>query len=501
MSTPIEKHLTGIDGFDHIANGGLPRGRTTLVAGSAGSGKTVFAAQFLMEGIKRGERGVFVTFEESPEDIRRNMASFGWDIAGWERSGDWAFVDASPRPDEERVEAGAFDFRALVVRVESAVQKVGAQRVVLDSVGAVFSQFHDVATVRSELHRLAAALRQIGVTGVMTAERTEEYGAISRFGVEEFVADNVILLRNVLEGEKRRRTVEILKFRGTSHQKGEFPFSVMPRRAITVIPLTAAALNQRIHNERITTGNPELDAMCGGGIFQDGIVLVSGATGTGKTLLATHFCAAGVRSGERSVLFAFEESREQLIRNATGWGIDLEAMEATGLLKLVCDYPEVVPLEDHLIRMKEIVEEFRPQRMVVDSMTALERIATEKSFREFVVGLTSFIKAQGVSCMLTSTSSSLMGGPSITEAHVSSITDTIVLLRYVELYGEMRRGITVLKMRGSAHDKSIREFMIDPKGIQIGRPFRNVAGILSGAPSQLPAGSEELERLRGMFPE
>lgn len=501
MSASIEKLPTGIEGFDHISKGGLPKGRTTLVAGTAGSGKTVFAAQFLSEGLKRGETGVFVTFEETPDEIRQNMGGFGWPIPQWEAEGRWAFVDASPRPEEERLEAGAFDFGALAVRIEAAVKRVGATRVAMDSVGAVFSQFQDVMQVRSELHRLAAALRRIGVTGVITAERTSDYGEISRFGVEEFVADNVILVRNALEEEKRRRTIEILKFRGTDHQKGEFPFSVVPGSGVTVIPLSATQLKQHSSKQRISIGNADLDGMCGGGIFKDGVVLVSGATGTGKTLLSTQFVAAGVRNGERCLVFAFEESREQLGRNASGWGIDLDRLEKDGLLKVVADYPEVMPIEDHLIRMKELIKEFNPTRVVIDSMTALERVATVKAFREFVVGLTSFVKDRELACLMTSTTPTLMGGSSVTEAHISSITDSIILLRYVELYGEMRRGITVLKMRGSSHEKSIREFSIESGGITIGRPFRNVVGILSGHPQQLNVAPEELERIRGLFEE
>lgn len=499
MSTkPIEKLATGIEGFDHLSKGGLPKARTTLIAGTAGSGKTVFAAQFLARGVSRGETGVFVTFEESAEEIRRNMAGFGWPISAWESEGKWAFVDASPRPEEERLEAGSFDFGALVIRIESAVKRVHATRVAIDSIGAVFSQFQDELAVRSELHRMAAALRRIGVTALITAERGSDHGDISRFGVEEFVADNVILLRNGLEAEKRRRTIEILKYRGTDHYKGEVPFSVMSR-GVTVIPLTAAELNQHTGSVRISTGNKTLDEMCGGGMFSDGIVLVSGATGTGKTLLAAMYAAAAARTGEKCILFAFEESREQMQRNASGWGVDLHKLERDGQLMVICEYPEVVTIEDHLIRMKERIAAFKPNRVVIDSMTALERIATDKAFREFIVGMTSYMKEQGLSCMLTSTTPGLMGGSSVTEAHISSITDTIILLRYVELFGEMRRGIAVLKMRGSAHEKNIREFNIDQTGIAIGRPFRNVVGILSGHPEQLNVAPEELDRIRGLF--
>jgi circadian clock protein KaiC len=494
---PIEKLETGIPGFDHISNGGLPKFRTTLVAGTAGSAKTVFAAQFLAEGIKRGESGVFVTFEETPEAIRRNMLGFTWDIAQLEAEGRWFFVDASRQPGEDPIVTGEYDLGALLARIENAVQHVNAHRVSMDSLGAIFSQLSDSATVRNELFRIASALRKMDVTAVMTSERTVEYGEIARFGVEEFVADNVVILRNVLEEEKRRRTIEILKFRGTSHQKGEFPFTVIPAQGIVVIPLSAIGLEQRSSDLRITSGNEEMDRMCSGGFFRDSVLLVSGATGTGKTLMATSFMAAGGNNRERCLLFAFEESRDQLFRNATGWGVDFEQMEREGMLRVVCNYPEAAGLEDLLISMKSAIEDFQPKRVAVDSLSALERVSTIRGFREFVIGLTSFIKHKETAGLYTSTTPTLLGGTSITEAHISTITDSIILLRYVEVYGEMRRALTVLKMRGSMHEKEIREFDIDAKGMHIGKPFRNISGILSGNFTHIT--SSEIDRMSGLF--
>lgn len=266
-----------------------------------------------------------------------------------------------------------------------------------------------------------------------------------------------------------------------------------------VIPLSAIELTQHSSTARITSGNEELDHMCDGGFFRDSIVLVSGATGTGKTLMATGFMAAGVQADERCLLLAFEESRQQLFRNAAGWGCDFARMEEEGKLKVSCNYPESAELEDHLIAIKRAVEEFKPRRIAVDSLTALERVSSPRAFREFVIALISFLKSREIAGFLTATSSNLLGGESITDSHISTITDSIILLRYVEVRGEMRRGLTVLKMRGSGHDKDIREFTINGQGMQIGEPFRQVAGILTSSPRQVL--SYELEAIRELFKE
>ncbi|MDP8228822.1 MAG: circadian clock protein KaiC [Candidatus Electryoneaceae bacterium] len=310
----------------------------------------------------------------------------------------------------------------------------------------------------------------------------------------------MIIIRNVLQTEKRRRTIEILKFRGTNHHKGEYPFTILPGMGLEIIPLSAISLTQKSSVTRICSGSKELDAMCGGGFFRDSVVLVSGATGCGKTLMVAEFMRGGAASDERCMVFGYEESRGQLVRNASGWGVDFERMEENGLLKILCDYPEVAGLEDHLIKIKTEVKRFKPNRIAIDSLSALERVAqNKKGFAEFVIALTSFIKEQEIAGVLTSTTESLMGGTSVTEAHISSITDSIILLRYVEMYGEMRRAMTILKMRGSLHDKEIREITIDGDGMHIGNPFRGVTGILAGSPHYLSP--VEVERIEELFKE
>lgn len=494
----LERIPTGTAGLDHILRGGLPRGRSTLVAGTAGSGKTVFGLQFLVQGVRQfGDAAVLVTFEERPDSIRQNAASLGFDIPALEEQGTWAFVDAAYDPSLEEEVIGPYDFVALLARIEHAVRATGATRVVVDSFGAVFSRFPDTHAVRRELLRVGHGLRDLGVTAVLTSERSEEYGEIARYGVEEFVCDNVLVLRNRLDEEARRRTVEVLKMRGVDHLSGEFPFTILPGEGINVITLAGTDLTAGSTDERISSGLEELDRMCSAGMFRDSVTLVSGATGTGKTLLVTEFIDGGASQGHRSLIISFEESRAQLARNAVGWGRDFDELEASGMLRVECVYPEVKSLEEHLVAIKRIVEDYNPERLAIDSLSALERIAPARSFREFLIGLTSFIKHRQIAGMLTATARTLLGGESTTEAHISTLTDMIVLLRYVEMGGEIRRGLTVLKLRGSTHDKKIHEFTIDGSGMHIGPPFRDVTGILAGNPRHMPA--SELDDIASMF--
>ncbi|WP_302896881.1 circadian clock protein KaiC [Mesorhizobium sp. LMG 17147] len=468
----LERVRTGIEAFDDLVMGGLPRGRTTIVGGTPGSGKTVFATQFLAHGITvLDEPGVFVTFEESPVEIEVNMASFGWDIRRWREMNKLVFVDASPR-DHDQMIIGNFDLSGLLTRVLHAARQAAAKRIVLDSVTQLFDHFvAEQTSVRRELLRTATALKRDGLTVLMTAERNSEYGEISRHRIEEFVADNVVILRNALDRERRRRTIEVLKMRGSRHVEGEVPITLVVKQGIVAVPLSSLRLEQQSSTKRVTSGNPELDRMCGGGFFRDSVTLVSGATGTGKTLLVTNFLAGGAAAGERALLVGYEESRGQLFRNARGWGVDFEAMEADGRLKVVCIYPEAQNLPDHLLMIRELVEEFNPDRIAIDSLSALERIAPETGFREFLISLTSFIKKHEIAGLCTATNKSLVGGQSASEQHISTLTDSIILLRYIQEGDFMHRGIMVLKMRGSEHDKQIRRFTIDGAGMHLGQPF------------------------------
>jgi circadian clock protein KaiC len=483
----LERVKTGVAAFDELIMGGLPRGRTTVVGGTPGSGKTIFAVQFLAHGITQAdENGVLVTFEEPPADIESNMRGFGWDLARWRKEGRLAFVDASPSGKDELI-MGDFDLVGLLARIEHAAKSVKAKRVVLDSLTQLFDHFiGDPKILRRELFRISDALKKTRLTVLMTAERTAEYGEITRHRLEEFVADNVVILRNVLQRERRRRTIEVLKMRGSHHVEGEAPFTILSapdspnNHGLVAVPLSSLRLEQQSSMVRVTSGNTSIDEMCGGGFFRDSVTLVSGATGTGKTLLVTNFLAGGVAAGEKALLFGYEESRGQLFRNATGWGVDFEAMEAEGKLKVVCLYPEAQALADHLLMIQSLVDQVQPNRIAIDSISALERVAPDFGFREFLIILTSFIKKREIAGLYAATSKSLVGGETASEQHISTLTDSIILLRYMQELETMHRGLMVLKMRGSEHAKEIRRFTIDGSGMHLGEPFKRAPNVFSG---------------------
>jgi circadian clock protein KaiC len=489
----LNKVKTGIAGFEDISYGGLPKGRATLISGSSGSGKTIFACQFLVEGIKQfDEPGVFVTFEENVNDLTNNVKSFGWDIAAYEKKNRWRYVDASIPFENDSKIIGEFDLGALIARIDAAIKEVKAKRIVLDSIGSLFAYFQDPSVIRRELLKVISFLKRKKIVIIMTSERLDEYGLVSRFGVEEYITDNVIILRNVLELEKRRRTIEILKYRGSIHSSGEQSFVIAASVGVTIIPLTRLEMKQRSSQTRIGSGNAALDKMCGGGFFKDSIILISGATGTGKTLLSTEFVKGGADNNERCLFLAYEESCEQLARNATGWGVDFTKLEKSNLLHIEAIYPETASLEEHLLNIQQLVETFKPRRLVLDSLTAIERGSSKKNFREFLISLTSYLKKKEITALFTSTSTTIVGGTSVTDSHISTITDSIILLRYAEVFGDIHRVITVLKMRGSLHTKGIFEFDIDSKGMHISSgPFTSLSGILGGVFVRNPNNSQD----------
>ncbi len=496
MAKKLTKVASGIPGFDEISHGGLPKGRTTLASGTSGSGKTVFSAQFLYKGITEcGENGVFVTFEETPTDIIRNTKTFGWDIEKLVKENKWAFVDASP-DEADNTEAGQYDLGAFLARIEYAVKKVKAKRVTIDSVSALFTHFQDPGLIRRELYQVASRLKKLDITCIMTAERPTEGGQISRYGVEEFVSDNVILLHNCLnEKGERERTIEILKFRGSSHDSDEAAL-IVGDSGVSLYPRPKPKLRGKGFSEKISTGIKGLDEMFYGGVYKNSTTLITGASGTGKTVTTLHFIMEGAKRGEKSLLIEFEESPDQLCRNAASFGWDFKKCVDSGIVQLICHYPEDLKAEQYLKIIQDLVITHKAKRVALDSLSALQRIYSEEKFRAFVIGLNAFLKMHDVTSFVTNTTSQLLGITAITETHLSTATDNIIILKYVELGGRMRRLLSVLKQRGSEHKKELMEFEVSSKGVRILGPFEGIENLMSGSARriQVQFGEEQAER-------
>jgi circadian clock protein KaiC len=489
----LSKTPSGIPGFDEISKGGIPYGRTTLVSGTSGSGKTVFATQFLYNGIvKHGMNGVFVTFEERPIDIMRNMKSFSWDIKQLVDEKKWAFVDASP-DESDKVEVGQYDFSGFLARIQYAVKSVDAKRVAIDSVSALFPRYEDASIIRRELYRTCSKLKGRNITAVMTAERPVEDGSIARFGVEEFVSDNVILLHNRLTHRgDRERTVEILKFRGSAHEVNEAPL-IVGNVGMEIFPRPKPELRGKGFFEKLSTGVSGLDDMLHGGVYKNSTTLLTGASGTGKTVSVLHFIIDGAKNGEKCMLIEFEESPEQLYRNAESFGWNLKEHVDNGIVQLICHYPEDLKAEQYMKVIKDLISESSAQRVGFDSLSALERIYEPEKFREFVIGLNAFLKMQGCTSIMTNTTNELLGMSQITSTHLSTATDNIIVLKYVELGGQMKRLVSVLKARGSDHKKELAEFKIAEKGMEIQGYFTGFEGLLSGSARKINISFDEKE--------
>ena len=497
----ISKIPTGIRGFDEISYGGIPKGRITLVSGTTGSGKTVFASSFLYNGaVKYNDGCVYVSFEERPEDILRNMKSLGMNFSPLIKKGNFVFIDASKQIGEQ-TEVGTYRLDALIARTIYGITKTKATRLAMDSISALFERFESRVAVRNGLYELAVQLKSMGITTLLTSERREEKGEHPSVGPAEFVADNVILLHSFMEAEKRKRTIEILKCRGADYDSTEARLMI-DAMGLEIFPRPQIFLSTGTSNAKEQTGITGLDKMLYGGLYQKSTTLISGASGTGKTITAIKFVLEGAMKGQKGLFFAFEESKEQLIRNAESFGWPLEKYLKNGKVKIVSNIAELTPIEKQYKVITEHVKKMKPTRFVLDSLSGFERIYETDKFREFTVGLNNFLKNERVTSIITNTTASLLSLESATETHLSTATDNIIILKYVELGGEMRRLISVLKQRGSMHNKELMEFEITPeKGIHVIGPFTGVENLLSGSAKRIEIRFDESEAERAFLEE
>jgi len=474
----LQKEPTGISGFDEITRGGVPKGRPTLICGGAGAGKTLFAMEFLIRGATLfNEPGVFMSFEESEEELATNVASLGVDlnelIADKKLVLDYVFIERS-----EIEETGDYDLEGLFLRLEVAINLVGAKRVVLDTLETLFSGLPNEATIRAELRRLFRWLKDKGLTAVITCERGE--GTLTRYGLEEYVADCVILLDHRVKNQISTRRMRIVKYRGTSHGTNEYPFFI-DEKGFSVLPITSLGLTHTAPTERVSSGIKRLDTMLGGkGFYRASSILVSGTAGTGKSTLAAHFVEAACRRGDRALFFAFEESQDQIIRNMHSIGIDLERFVKKGLLAFHNARPAAWGLEVHLAMIHKEIVDFDPQVVVVDPITNFLAIGDDVETKSMLTRLIDFLKVRQITGMFTSLTSS---GHDIedSEVGVSSLMDAWLLVKSIESNGERNRGLYVLKARGIAHSNQVREFVLTDHGIELIDAYIGAEGVLMGS--------------------
>lgn len=480
----IKKLKTGINGFDLLLNGGVPENRALLIVGSAGTGKTVFLNSFVYYGIKSfNQNAVFVTFEEKPEDIKKNVRSFGWDYDALIRSGKLVFVDASHDGDVSEYESGRYDFTPVIERIKYAVKKNKAKRVAIDSLSALFEQFSDQKAIRRFFFTLYDELKKMGVTTLISAEKSAD-GQFSKFAVEQYVVDGVIEVDFKAGQQHILREMTVRKLRGTTFKVGKVDFEITAQ-GVEVYPKIAIRRDilNTSYDIRLSSENAKLDSLLNGGFPQGHMCLVTGNTGTGKSMMAAHFLLDGLRKGEKGVYVALEEHVDEVKKASMARGIDLGSFEKKGLLRFVSPDSLIdIAADKFLYQIINMLTQINAKRLVFDSVTSLASATmSEESVRQFLIQMACFLKMKGVTCLATylstasfgASSDQLLSGLETNAMRLSSIVDCIILLRYVERNQSIKKLLTVLKIRGSRHSKDIMEFEISEKGIEIKEIFKS----------------------------
>ena len=472
----LAKCPTGIVGLDQITEGGLPAGRPTLLCGSAGCGKTVMAMEFLVRGATQFKApGVFMAFEETDKDLIQNVASMGFDLPAL-CARKKLVIDHVRLERREIVEVGEYDLEGIFVRLGHAIDAIGAKRVVLDTIESLFSALSDTTILRSELRRLFEWLKAKGVSAVITAETGE--GKLTRHGIEEYVADCVILLDHRVEEQTSIRRLRVIKYRGSMHGTSEYPF-LIGETGFSVLPLSSLKLDHKAPTQRLSTGVPRLDTRLGGkGFFRGTSILLSGAAGTGKSSLAAHFARAACQRGERTLYMATEQSPAEVLRNMLSIGLDLEPWVKRGLLRFYAARPGTFGLERHLVTIHDITASFDPRVVVVDPITNFASVGSRGEVKSMVTRLIDMFKSRQITALFTSAADS---SPELSEVGVSAQMDAWLLLRNIESNGERNRGLYVLKARGMAHSNQIREFVMTDHGVQLLDVYLGPSGLLTGS--------------------
>lgn len=456
--------------MDNITDGGLPKGRTTLIAGGAGSGKTLFGMEFLINGAEKyGEPGVAMTFEETAEELSANLASLGHNIPKLVQQ-KMLLIDYVHIERRQIEETGEYDLEGLFIRLDHAIKTIKAKRVVLDTLEVLFSGLRNEAIVRSELRRLFRWLKDHEVTAVITAEAGED-SLLTRHGLEEYVADCVIALDHRITDQISTRRIRVVKYRGSTHGTNEYPF-LLGEGGMSVVPITALGLNHKASVERVSSGISGLDGMLGGrGFFRASSVLVTGTAGTGKSSVSASFANAGAARGEKVLYFAFEESESQILRNMKSLGMPLEKWIRLGRLRIIAVRPTTMGLESHLATMCKALEDFQPSLVVVDPITNLISVGTPILVKAMLTRLIDILKTQQITAMFTNLS---LSSEEFTSTELSSLMDAWLSLKEMEIDGVRERLVYVLKARGMAHSNRVHRFTISNKGVQIENEVRGL---------------------------
>jgi circadian clock protein KaiC len=490
----LTKTLTGITGLDEITGGGLPEGRPTIVCGGPGCGKTMLAIEFLVHGaLEYNEPGVFMAFEETPEDLAKNVASLGFNLKALVARKK-LFLDYVHVERAEIQEAGEYDLEGLFIRLQNAIDAVGAKRVALDTLEALFTGFSNLGILRSELRRLFRWLKDRGMTTVVTAEKGE--GTLTRHGLEEYVSDCVVLLDHRVIDQVSTRRLRVVKYRGTAHGANEYPF-LIDEKGLSVLPISAISLQHDAPTERVSSGIPELDEMLEGkGFYRGSTILVSGTAGSGKSSIAAHFARSVCGHGRRCLYLAFEESQDQVVRNMRSIGIDLQPWIEKGLLQFHASRPTQHGLEMHLVRIHKLVEQFKPQLVIADPITNLMLTGTERDIQSMLTRLIDFLKARRTTALFTSlTSAGNRDKAEQSEVGISSLIDAWILLRDLEVDGERNRGLYVVKSRGMAHSNQVREFILTRNGVKLIPAYLGSGAVLTGSARVAQEARERAEAL------
>ncbi|NVN90065.1 MAG: circadian clock protein KaiC [Desulfuromonadales bacterium] len=488
----LRKCPTGIKGLDEITGGGLPAGRPTLVCGGTGCGKTLLAMEFLVRGATQyDEPGVFMSFEEKSEELATNFTSLGFDLYDLEEHKklclDYVHIERS-----EIEETGEYDLEGLFIRLGHAIDSIGAKRVAIDTVETLFSGFSNEVILRAELRRLFGFLKSKGVTAIITGEQGEK--TLTRFGLEEYVADCVIFLNHIVSEQIATRRLRIVKYRGTAHGTNEYPF-LIDEQGFSVMPISSLGLDHAASRERVSTGVLRLDTMLGEkGYYRGSSILATGTAGTGKSSMAAHFVDAACRRGERCLYFASEESQHQIIRNMRSIGIDLEQWVDKGLLEFRNSRPTLYGLEMHLVTMHKAIESFKPAIVVIDPISNLVSAASEMEVKSMLSRLIDFLKMEQITAFCTNLTS-VGGNLEHTDVGISSLMDTWLLLQVMEGSGERNRGLYILKSRGMEHSNQVREFCLSDNGILLRDVYVGSGGVLTGAGRIAQEAREKAEAL------